>query len=611
MSAEEISTELPLNEDALLGTLVGGRYRIVGVIGEGGMGKVYDGVHEGLGRPVAIKVLGAAWASDDATIRRFQREARTASSVGHRAIVDVYDLGRLDDGRPYLIMERLDGASFADLLDVHGFLPPDRVAHLVLQVASALDAVHAHGIVHRDIKPENLIALDDPEGGPEQVKLLDFGLAAFAIPSPEAARLTRHGQMHGTPHYMAPESGEESLPDYRADVYSLAVVAFELLTGFVPFDSKNPLQILTRKMHEEPPTLLDRGGMEFSDEVERVIGKGLARLPDHRYTSAGELARALAVSIRRLPPGRVVVTGTRPRLEADAEAHATGEHTRPLPLVSTRPPPPERLEVPGRASRRRRSAAAAVVVALVGGVTGLYVFASEPEPQPLLTRESSIPELDRSPAAVAQTENEATDREATDHGATGPEATDHEAADHGPSPAELGAAALVAPAAAVREEKAAHLEEQLSPPRRSARAPAARTRRPEGPPKTQPAAPSPPTPAPTARAAPAAAASAKLRPNEPAPTLAPVDRERSKQLTQQGTTALVQGRIPEAIGLFREATLVFPNNATAWRGLGLANERLGRRPEAAEAYRRYLRLAPRAGDADSVHGRIASLEGGS
>jgi eukaryotic-like serine/threonine-protein kinase len=608
MSAEEIlHDELPPTEDPLLGTLVGGRYRIVGVIGEGGMGKVYDGTHEGLGRPVAIKVLGAAWASDDATIRRFHREARTASSVGHRAIVDVYDLGRLDDGRPYLVMERLDGASFADLLDVHGFLPPDRVAHLVLQVASALDAVHAHGIVHRDIKPENLIALEDPEGGPEQVKLLDFGLAAFAIPSPEAARLTRHGQMHGTPHYMAPESGEESLPDYRADVYSLAVVAFELLTGFVPFDSKNPLQILTRKMHEDPPTLLDRGGMEFSDEVERVIGKGLARLPDHRYTSAGELARALAVSIRRLPPGRVVVTGTRPRLEADAEADATIEHTRPLPLVSTRPPPPEPLEVPGRASLRRRAAAAAVAVALVGGGTGVYVLSEGSASQPQLTRESALPELGQPPAALAQTQDEPAGHEAAGH-----EGADREATDHGPSPAEVGATALVAPAAAVSEEEAAHIEEKPSPPRRAARAPAPRAKRPAGAAKPQ-AAPSPPTPAPTGRAAPApaAAASAKLRPNGPAPSLAPVDRERSKQLTQQGTTALVQGRIPEAIGLFREATLVFPNNATAWRGLGLANERLGRRPEAAEAYRRYLRLAPRAGDADSVHGRIASLEGGS
>jgi eukaryotic-like serine/threonine-protein kinase len=605
MSAEEILTELPPTEDALLGTLVGGRYRIVGVIGEGGMGKVYDGVHEGLRRPVAIKVLGAAWASDDATIRRFQREARTASSVGHRAIVDVYDLGRLDDGRPYLIMERLEGASFADLLDVHGFLPPDRVAHLVLQVASALDAVHAHGIVHRDIKPENLIALDDPEGGPEQVKLLDFGLAAFAIPSPEAARLTRHGQMHGTPHYMAPESGEEALPDYRADVYSLAVVAFELLTGFVPFDSKNPLQILTRKMHEDPPTLLDRGGMEFSDEVERVIGKGLARLPDHRYTSAGEFARALAVSVRRLPPDRVVVSGTRPRLEADGEAHVTAEHTRPLPLVSTRPPPPESLEVPGRASLRRRAAAAAVAVALVGVGTGLYVLSEGSGSQPQLARESSLSELGRPRAAVAQSQHEAASHEAANR-----EGPDHEAADDGPSPAELGATALATPSAAVKEQ-AAPVERRATTTRRPSRPSPARPQRAEGPPAAQSVASTPPPPAPASRPASAAAPAARPRSNEPAPSLAPVDRERSKQLTQQGTTALVQGRIPEAIGLFREATLVFPNNATAWRGLGLANERLGRRPEAAEAYRRYLRLAPRAGDADSVHGRIASLEGGS
>ncbi|MFW6085821.1 MAG: serine/threonine-protein kinase, partial [Myxococcota bacterium] len=337
MAAEDRFSNDPPIEDPLLGALLDGRFRILGIIGEGGMGKVYEALHEGLGRPVAIKVLGAAWASDEHAIQRFQREARTASNIGHRSIVDVSDLGRLQDGRPYLVMERLQGQSFADLLDEFARLPAHRAAHLVAEVASALDAVHARGIVHRDIKPENLVVLENDGTSPELVKLLDFGLAAFAMPGAEAARLTRHGQMHGTPHYMAPESAEEALPGYRADVYSLAVVAYELLTGFVPFDSKNPLQILTRKMHEEPPSMLDRSGVDFGDEMERVMAKALARLPEDRYGSAGEFARDLLQAVEALPPQMLVVSGTHRRVADRGYDYETMAHRRPQPMTSPLP----------------------------------------------------------------------------------------------------------------------------------------------------------------------------------------------------------------------------------------------------------------------------------
>jgi eukaryotic-like serine/threonine-protein kinase len=596
-SAEELDLDPPPTRDPLLGALIDGRFRVMAPIGEGGMGKVYEALHEGLGRVVAIKVLGAAWASDEATILRFQREARTASNIGHHAIVDVSDLGRLDDGRPYLVMERLRGQSFADLLDEHGRLPPDRVAHLVNEVASALDAVHARGIVHRDIKPENLIAIRGEDGGPEQVKLLDFGLAAFALPSAENARLTRHGQMHGTPHYMAPESGDEAMPDYRADVYSLAVVAYELLTGFVPFDSKNPLQILTRKMHEDPPTIQDRSGLEFSEDVEQVMARGLARLPDDRPMSAGEFARDLAEAIRSLPDDKLLISGTHPRVADPRGAEfETQGHSRPLPLISSKPPPPL-VDTPPAGNARARmwkglAAGAVVLLAAVGGLVYMTTgdgAASVPAP----AATASVPAAESGPSddlapTAPRFEVAAADTAHDDEAAEG-----SEAADEAPEGSEEhGAEAEASKGASEENTKATR------PQRRARRA----RRRPEPAPAPKPEA-QPPSP----KASPSAPR--RTEPKEAPPSLASSDRERSKQLSRQGTSALVQGRLPEAISLFRDATMAHTGNAVAWRGLGLANERLGRRPEAIQAYQRYLRIAPGAGDADSVRQRVANLGG--
>jgi eukaryotic-like serine/threonine-protein kinase len=596
MSAEELTPDPTPQGDPLLGILVNGRYRVLSVIGEGGMGKVYEALHEGLGRAVAIKVLGAAWASDEATIRRFHREARTASNIGHRAIVDVSDLGRLDDGRPYLVMERLRGDSFADLLDVHGRLPPERVAHLIEDVASALDAVHARGIVHRDIKPENLITIPGEDGGPEQVKLLDFGLAAFALPSAENARLTRHGQMHGTPHYMAPESGEEALPDYRADVYSLAVVAYELLSGFVPFDSKNPLQILTRKMHEDPPSLRVHTGLELSDEVEWVLARGLARRPDERHTSAGHFARDLAEAIGKLPSHMLAISGTHPRVNPRGSERETQGHSQPLPLISSRPPPPlTEPEVAPRARRRQWLAVAAGAAVFVVGAVAFWLAGGAPAPAdetPVAATPTDAPPVAEAAPAMALPEptGDTVGRPLADEE---PEPSDEASGNEDEASAAADEADQDAPEADDGARKAATKKKasRAAAKRRVARAKAA------------------PEPKPPAPKASGGTPATRKDPGD-TPTLATSDRERSMQLSKQGTSALVQGRLPEAISHFRDATLAFPGNASAWRGLGLANERLGRRPEAAQAYRRYLRLAPNAGDATSVKQRLATLEGG-
>ncbi|MDD9934944.1 MAG: serine/threonine-protein kinase, partial [Myxococcales bacterium] len=308
--------------DPLIGALVGGRYRIRDVIGQGGMGIVYEAVHEELDRPAALKVLGPAWAADERAIARFQQEARAASNLGHPNIVTIYDFGRLDDGRPYLAMERLRGESLADALDREGSMPARRVAALVQQIARALEAVHAEGLVHRDIKPENIF-LARRSGAEECVQLLDFGLAAFSH-VPGAGRLTYDGEIQGTPIYMAPETATgERQADRQADLYSLAVVSFEMLSGKVPFDHDNPMQVLHRKCQQNAPSMTALSGCPHPQGLERVLKRALSRDPERRHQSVREFADALcsAASVASFAlPARDPLRPTEPERSAQLGA---------------------------------------------------------------------------------------------------------------------------------------------------------------------------------------------------------------------------------------------------------------------------------------------------
>jgi serine/threonine protein kinase len=282
-------TNTALSDDPLIGSHIDSRYTVQRVLGQGGMGVVYEGVHDELGRSVAIKVLNAAWATDRTAVERFLREARTASSFSHANIVDVMDLGRLADGRPYLVMPKIVGTDLAALLEETGPQPAKRVAELLRGVASALDLMHVRSFVHRDIKPENLMYVVH-EDGSETVMLLDFGIAAAMSNEP---RLTRQGAIFGTPAYMPPEVCAGSRADAHADVYALAVVAFELIAGVLPFSSDNVMQIMSMKLVGDAPSLAQLTGQEFPPELESVIARGLARDPQHRYDSAGAFIAAL------------------------------------------------------------------------------------------------------------------------------------------------------------------------------------------------------------------------------------------------------------------------------------------------------------------------------
>jgi serine/threonine protein kinase len=269
------------------GTVVGG-YRIDGVIGVGGMATVYAATHEVIGKRAAIKVIGVALSLDSTSVARFILEARAVNAIGHDGIVDVFAFGELPDGRTYFVMELLAGETlFQRTWDRR--LTLKQTVSVVLQVAEALEAAHGKGIVHRDIKPENIFVIGERDGVP-RVKLLDFGLAKL-VGSEPGPRYTRPDSVVGTPQYMSPEQLGGREIDGRSDVYSLGIVAYELIAGRVPFVAETPYEIGYLHLSAAPPPLSD-----FSEplppEVERLVMRMIAKDGTARPTMA-EVALAL------------------------------------------------------------------------------------------------------------------------------------------------------------------------------------------------------------------------------------------------------------------------------------------------------------------------------
>jgi serine/threonine protein kinase len=288
----------------LIGKTIGGKYLVRSVLGEGGMGAVYEAENTALGRSVAIKVLHPAQARKRVAVKRFHQEARWAGRIGHPNICEVYDLGTLDDGSPYLVMERLIGETLADRIQSEQGLPFDDVIEIVTQVLSGLVAAHEKGIVHRDIKPENIF-LTKRVGCPPLAKLLDFGVSKMITPihaeKEEDLDLTRTGMVMGTPFYMSAEQarGERNL-DARVDLYACGVILYEAITGRRPFHAANYnallLQILTgnpRPARELRPAL--------PQGFDEVLDKALARNRDDRFQSAAAFQRELQALRDRHP----------------------------------------------------------------------------------------------------------------------------------------------------------------------------------------------------------------------------------------------------------------------------------------------------------------------
>ena len=218
------------------GQILDNKYRIVRLIGEGGMGAVFEGENTLIKRRVAIKVLHAQAASHEGTVLRFEREAQAAGRIGSEHILEILDLGVLPGGERYMVMEFLDGEPLSSRIRTHGRLTPAQLYPLFRQALTGLDAAHRAGIIHRDLKPDNIFVLHRKLGHNDFVKLIDFGISKFNVLGGDMA-MTRTGAVMGTPYYMSPEQAKgASNIDARSDLYTMGVIAYEALAGQVPFN---------------------------------------------------------------------------------------------------------------------------------------------------------------------------------------------------------------------------------------------------------------------------------------------------------------------------------------------------------------------------------------
>jgi serine/threonine-protein kinase len=277
--------------DPLLGTVVDGRYRVIDLIGRGGMGSVYRVEHVKMGKIMAMKLLHGEFSHDSDVARRFRREAQAVSKLSHANNVSVFDFGTYD-GLMYLVMEYIDGVDLAEHLRLHGIMPPPMVVAVMIQVCSGLMDAHAKGIVHRDLKPENII-LSTAVDQSGIVKVVDFGLAQLRE-GPGRTKITQQGSLVGTPYYMAPEHIRGEKVDARTDIYALGAVMFKLLTGDPPFSAPTPMGIITMHLTEEavaPSTRVpDR---QIPPEIDALVLKAMSKDPAARFPSAEDMRRAL------------------------------------------------------------------------------------------------------------------------------------------------------------------------------------------------------------------------------------------------------------------------------------------------------------------------------
>lgn len=365
--------------DSLVGKILGGKYVVEGLLARGGMGRVYRGVQEPLGRSVAVKVFEPQ-SFDEERNRQFEKrfflEASVCARLTHPNILTIYDYGSLDDvPGVYIVMELLEGRSLRQVLKEEGALEEARALHIARQVCGALIEAHDEGLVHRDLKPGNVV-LVSRGGDPDFVKVVDFGLVKqLASGESDVEVLTTDGQFVGTPRYMAPEQIHGGAIDQRTDIYAFGVMLYECLAGVPPFRSRRkgelPLDLLTAHLSAPPPPLRSHAlAKHVSPEVEAVVFRCLQKRPEHRFPSMREVLVALGgepvpnPTARRAAPPRSDARGAS-LLEAigegdDARTVAGAEEVT-RSTVAIRPPKE-------RAARRAAVVAVGVTAAL-GGIS--------------------------------------------------------------------------------------------------------------------------------------------------------------------------------------------------------------------------------------------------
>ena len=268
------------------GQKINDRYQIIRTIGEGGMANVYLAYDTILNRNVAVKILRGDLAGDEKFVRRFKREAISASSLTHPNIVEMYDVGE-DDGNNFIVMEYIDGKTLKSLIKKRGSLTLPEVIDIMLQLTSAIACAHESYIIHRDIKPQNVMILDDG-----RVKITDFGIAIAS----NAADLTQTNSVMGSVHYLPPEQANGEGATIKSDIYSLGILMYELLTGKVPFKGENAVEIALKQMKEEIPSVCEINP-EIPQAIENVVLRACAKNPKNRYDSVSEMHEDIKTSL--------------------------------------------------------------------------------------------------------------------------------------------------------------------------------------------------------------------------------------------------------------------------------------------------------------------------
>jgi len=278
----------------LAGAVLEGAYRLVRLIGRGGMGAVYEAIQLRLNKRVAIKLMSREAACDMVSLERFRREAEITSKLGHPHLVNLVDFGTAESGQPYLVMEYLEGEDLDQRLQKTVRLPVDVAARIITQAASALGAAHKQDVVHRDLKPANIFLLQVP-GEPEFVKVLDFGISK--VKAANGRRLTGVQSVVGTPAYMSPEqaTGRSEETDHRADQWALACIAWEMLCGHPPFMADDTTALFFQIIRIEPPSLVKQVP-ELQPAAEAVLRRALSKNYLDRYPSIRDFAKAFELA---------------------------------------------------------------------------------------------------------------------------------------------------------------------------------------------------------------------------------------------------------------------------------------------------------------------------
>jgi serine/threonine-protein kinase len=554
--------------DPLPGRVIAGNFRIERLIGQGAMGNVYKAEQLSLGKAVAVKVLHAHLMGDERLVGRFKREAKSASKLNHPNSIQIIDSGQDATGTLYIAMELLDGRDLAQVLRDEFPMPLPRVVRIMSQVMAALDEAHAQGVIHRDLKPSNVMLIER-RGEKDFVKVCDFGIAKAIGDDKDDDReqmLTIQGLVCGTPEYMSPEQARAEPLDGRADLYSAAIILYQLVTGDIPFKADSPMGIVSRHLAEVPkPPSLRRPDLPIPKQMDELILRGMEKSRELRYPNALAFRAALEGIVTSsqgqltpFPPGVQAAIPTAPAMESSPSNAG-------FPPAGAKPA--STANVPAKRPPRGGAGLVFGAALLVGAGAAAYLVnrgapapAAVPAAAPVA---AALPVRPPAPKAV----------EPPPPAPAPPEAPP--AAEEPPAP--VAAAPAARPAASQRDRHHRHAERGHAPAVAPAPAPAE-------------------APAATAVRAPAAAASVSTG---PPPEAAPPARG-PREVLAEAEKLLSQGEVTDACARAEEAKKMGARQAAIYKFLGKCYMRAGKAPLANDNYKKYLELAPAASDAPFI-----------